>query len=379
MALQNKQSFFSVSYQLINIDKPLAYDLYVNSSSLETKEKFVRIYPIGETLSSEDINGFKKKYPQLFVSEAQRKDFLKSLTKGSAGTKVQKASIIKDSAIQYLEKIFDKDREMTNEVLAETIEGCKESVNSMIKVISDLKIKDLQGLIADLSFHDFYTYDHSINVAMYSISILKNMKPHCSHKEQMTAGLGGLLHDLGKTKIPTEIINSTEKLTESEFEVIKSHPGLGAKLFKRTHDQSSEVDFETVYRVIFEHHENYNGSGYPKGLKKDEIHLYARITAIADFYDAVTTKRSYHEVMSTEDALGVMARSAGKKIDPNIFEKFVESVDVILNAKSHVELPDDFDPCQPCKVLPLEELRPRVLIQDVFHHDEEKEKKKKAS
>ncbi|MCP4914315.1 MAG: HD domain-containing protein [Oligoflexia bacterium] len=377
------ESFFSISFELVLTEASLPYDLYINSSTHETREKFVKIFAAGNTLSESDLADFKTKYFQLYVLETQRDLYLKSLVKNENASDTQKAEVIKDSAIVYLDRIFDEDKEFTNEVLEETIEGCRESVESMVEVIKGYDISEVQGLIANLSFHDFYTYDHSINVSMYSISIFQALKPNASKAELVIAGMGGLLHDLGKVKISTKIINNPGKLSEEDFSVIKKHPEYGHELMESHCESCSgegEVDFEIIKRVILEHHENYNGTGYPYGLKGDDIHVFARITAIADFYDAITTKRSYHEVLSTEDAIQVMSRSVGRKIDPKLFEIFTQNVsNVLMKGKVNQELPDEFDPCQPHNVLPLRKPQAKVQRDDFLKKDEDNFGKVKVS
>lgn len=368
---KEKKSYFSVSFGLVLIGKPLPYDLYINSSTHAKREKFVRIFKKDNSLSSEDLESFRQKYYQLYVSEKERDQYMKSLLGVDGAEDVEKAAVIKDSAINYLESIFERNHDTSNELLDETIQGCKESVESMVDVIQDYSILEVQKLIADLSFHDFYTYDHSINVAMYSISIMKALKPEASRFELIMAGMGGLLHDLGKVNIPTSIINNPGKLSDEDFEVIKKHPGYGLDLLNAHPCNHDELNFDIIKRVVGEHHENYNGTGYPNKLQGKEISVYARITAIADFYDAITTKRSYHEVLSTEDALEVMSRSVGRKIDPKIFEIFQKNVNVVLSGKSHQELPDDFDPCQPKNVLPLQKAGPKIQRSDFISRDKQ--------
>lgn len=357
------RSYFSISFGLVLVNRELPYDIYINSSTHAKREKFVRIVHKNNILELSDLDNFRRKYLQLYIDEDERELYLKSLVRVEGADDIQKAEVIKDSAITYLKSVFDSGHEFTNEVLDETIEGCRESVESMVDVIEDYDITDVHKLIGQLSFHDFYTYDHSINVSMYSISILKALKPKADRKDLVIAGMGGLLHDIGKIKIPTQIINNPGKLSDEDFKVIKDHPDFGYGLLC-DHDcsQHDGVDFDIIKRVVHEHHENFNGTGYPNNLKATEISVYARITAIADFYDAITTKRSYHEVLSTEDAIEVMSHSVGRKIDPKIFEIFKKNVNVILNgrSKSKVELPDEFDPCQPQNVLPFKKIGPKI-------------------
>lgn len=366
-------NFFSISFDLIAVNREIPYDLYVNSSANQNKEKYVRIYPKNDSISAEELKIFKKKYFQLYVHESQREYYLKSLIHCSDVPDQQKSEIIKDSAILYLDKLFDSDKEFTTEILSDTIQGCKTTVESMVDVIKDYDVSKLQSLIATLSFHDFYTYDHSINVSMYCIALYKAARPNAPKEEIVLAGLGGLLHDIGKVKISTDIINNPDKLTEEEFEVIKKHPDYGYNLLVENSCECEGVDFDIIKRIVHEHHENFNGSGYPNKLAGVDIHLLARVTAIADFFDAITTKRSYHDVLPTEDAIAVMAKSVGRKLDPELFEIFTKSVkQLVLTGKINRELPEDFDPCQPQNVLPFRAPQPNYKVEGFGDKGKEK-------
>lgn len=383
--LLSERSFFSVNFDLIVTGNVQAYDLFVNSSSLENKQKFVRVFPEGEVLTEEDLQHFRDKYPQLYVPEDQRQTYMRSLAKAKNIPDVEATNFIKDSAIQYLHTIFDSGKEFSTELLSETIKGCKEAVESMIDVLDDYNIDSLRALIGSLSSHDFYTYDHSINVSMYSITVMRTVKPNASRAELMHAGLGGLLHDLGKIKIPTNILNSPEGLTDEQYGVIKKHPGYGIDLLKSGKvDAGVDIDLGIIARVIHEHHENFDGTGYPDGLAGKDIHLLARVCAIADFFDAITTKRSYNSVLPISEALAVMEKTAGKKIDPQIFKRFKAHVQHSkpLSAKD-LQLSDKFDPTIPWAELPLEEVQ--VIEEDedfgkirVIGEDGKREKNKKA-
>lgn len=352
------ESFFSIAFDFIITGQELPYDIYINSSSRASKDRFVRIFPMGGTLQLDDLVNFKQKYSRPYILESQRDAYLQSLASCENITTKEKTKIIKDSAIIYLNRIFDEE-EFTSEILEEAIAGCRESVESLIDVLSEEDVSSVQKLIGDLSFHDFYTYDHSINVSMYSITILKSIKPNASRSELLIIGLGGMLHDLGKIKIPTHIINSSNSLTDEEFALIKEHPDHGKKLFAEAdEDCCPELNFSVVSRIIYEHHENFNGSGYPTKLAGEEIHIMARIAAIADFFDAITTKRSYHDVLNTADALALMEKSAGKKLDPRLFSHFKNNIkDLTGKAREDLKLPDDFDPCQPQNILPFEAIK----------------------
>ena len=213
-------NFFSLSSDLIVLDRPLPYDLFINSSSLENRQRFVRIFKKGEPLSREELKAFISKYRQLYLAEEERESFLKSLITVEGVPDKVKTAVIKDSTIRRLKSLFET--EHTGEALCETLSQSRDCVDSMIDVIHDYTVDQLQDMISNLGFHDSYTYDHSINVAMYSILIYKLIDPKASRETLTQAGMGGLFHDLGKVKLPTSILNNSGKLTDEEFAAIES-------------------------------------------------------------------------------------------------------------------------------------------------------------
>lgn len=371
MDSQNEESFFSVGANLVLLGRELPYDLYINSSALAEKEHFVRIFPHGGILSAEELANYKKKYHQLYINENHRDAYLKSLLNVQGASDVQKTEIIKTSAIKYLNDIFQSGHEFNTDLLTEAVNNCHEAVNVMVDVVKDYNINQIQELIGSMSFHDFYTYDHSINVSMYCISMLKTMKPTIDKKELVLIGFGGLLHDMGKIKIPTTILNNPDKLTDEEYAIIKTHPGSGQTLLSEVKNFPIDIDKEVVRRIIFEHHENYNGTGYPKGIPGKDIHLYARICAIADFFDALTTKRSYHQAMSTDEAMSIILQACGKKVDPEVFDILAKNVKKLVRQGNQVmEMEDNFDPGKPYNILPFKKFEAKKKDIDIFGKEE---------
>lgn len=356
--MEERRSFFSVRYDLIQVGTTIAYDLFVNSSAIKEKEKFVRIFPSGGILSKEDLEEYHRKYVQLYVPEDQRRIYLRSLVKSDADD-VKKTDVIKSAALDYLNNIFAKD-DFSTDYLSQNIEGCKEVVGAMVDVLDHHNIDSLRNLIGNLSFHDFYTYDHSINVSMYCITIYKAINPKASRNQLIHAGLGGLLHDLGKIKIPTHILNNPGGLSDEDYQMIKKHPDFGLDLLLNGHcSVSEEIDLKIIARVVHEHHENIDGTGYPNKLKgKDQIHLLARVCTIADFFDAITTKRSYSEILTIPEAMNTMRKFRGIKLDPEIFDIFDQHVRYIrAEFARDLKLADTFDPTLPYAKLPIEEIR----------------------
>ncbi|MCK5884660.1 MAG: HD domain-containing protein [Bacteriovoracaceae bacterium] len=371
---KDKANFFSVAFDLISTEKSLSYELYVNASNQEGREHFVRIYPMNEALSDNEVEEFRDKYRTVYVLEEHRSIYLKSLTTNEKFTDERKTDVIKDSAIKHLTTLFDDTRELNTDILMETIENCRETVSAMVDVIEDYSVNQLRELIGNLSFHDFYTYDHSVNVSLYCVILLKQVKPDVSKEEMTLIGMGGLLHDLGKVEVPTSIINNTGKLSDEQFAVIKKHPGAGVRiLMEKLADYPKKEDISTIMRVVGEHHENEDGTGYPKGLAGNDIHFYARICAVADFFDAITTKRSYSEVVTPNEAVTIMERSVGKKLNRQIFDAFSRDVVRIYGKKAATrDLPENFEPSVPHNVLPFTALKAQKLNYNILGDGEKK-------
>jgi HD-GYP domain-containing protein (c-di-GMP phosphodiesterase class II) len=362
----NHGSFFSISHSFIPIGKALTFDLYINSSNKVGHEHFIKIVTKETKLDKEDVDRYVNKFFQIYIMEADRDIYLKSILHNNDDSEevvIEQTEAMQGLAISYLENIFEYDGPPTTEVLNEAIDGAKDVVDGMVDILQDHNINQMQDLIGNLSFHDFYTYDHSVHVAMYTTLIYRTIRPNASKESVLSAGLGALFHDIGKTMIPTEIINNPGKLSEEEYDVIKTHPAHGRDL---TNDCVIEgVELELVQRIIYEHHENVDGKGYPEQKGSDDIHFLAKIVAIADFFDAITTKRSYADNLTAEDALRLMSKYRGTKIDTVIFDQFVKNIKGMLKrSKRDLDLVGDFDPCQPVTKLPIRESFGKVIGPD---------------
>ncbi len=168
----------------------------------------------------------------------------------------------------------------------------------------------LFSMVNDLSYYDDYTYGHCLNVAALAMTL--GLKMQIKEKKLSHLGMSGILHDIGKQNIPLSIINKPEKLTPEEFEVVRSHPLIGYDFAKR-HQMP-----EDICLGILQHHEKYGGGGYPYNLKGNDISLFGRILTVADVFDALTHRRSYHEPMTIPDAVRLMLHTTD--FDPAILQ-----------------------------------------------------------
>ncbi|MFT7860815.1 MAG: HD domain-containing phosphohydrolase [Sulfurimonas sp.] len=149
------------------------------------------------------------------------------------------------------------------------------------------------------------------------------LEGNMSHEEIKTLYLAAPLHDMGKIFIDHNILQKPGKLTTDEFEVMKTHPALAKKVLS----QSSRELIKAAAILAYEHHENYDGTGYPRGLKGEQIHIYGRIVAIADVLDALLEKRTYKEPWPFEKAAEYIISEKGKKFDPRLVSLFEENME----------------------------------------------------
>lgn len=179
-------------------------------------------------------------------------------------------------------------------------------------------IETIQSLAATLDAKDPYTHGHSQRVADIAMAIARKLQ--LSTKDLEAVHYAGLLHDIGKIGVQDEVLNKEGRLTEEEWEKIRSHATIGADIVKR-------VRFlDGVSAIIRHHHESYDGTGYPDGLKGEEIPLGARILGVADAFDAMTTERPYRKALSLDIAVAELKRNSGQQFDPRVVQAFIESV-----------------------------------------------------
>jgi putative nucleotidyltransferase with HDIG domain len=179
--------------------------------------------------------------------------------------------------------------------------------------------------LANIKNYDEYTFNHSVNVAIYAIALGQRIgipKKHLSH-----LGMAGLFHDMGKTRIPKEILNKTGKLSPEEWSVMRAHPVVGTELIMRMKEWG-----ELSTRMIegaFEHHLRYDLTGYPRLTRKKKISLFGRIVTVADFYDALVRPRVYNRFpYVSEKILGIMLERSGKDFDPAIVKVFINMIGI---------------------------------------------------
>lgn len=167
--------------------------------------------------------------------------------------------------------------------------------------------------------HDYSTYTHCVNVCIFLVSACRDVLDISETAVLNRVGLGGMLHDIGKSAIPEEILTKPGKLTPQEFEQIKEHPALGLDIVKCYMDVP-----RLAAQVILSHHEHFDGTGYPRGLAGERIARVVRLATIIDVYDALTTERPSAAAMASYDALALMLAGMTGYFDVPMLRSFVE-------------------------------------------------------
>ena len=177
----------------------------------------------------------------------------------------------------------------------------------------------VNALAKTIDAKDTYTNGHSTRVAEYSVMIAKRMGYEGEKLEQLE--FAALLHDIGKIGVPREIINKPTRLTDEEYEIIKTHPGTGANILKEV------TEMPDIIIGARWHHERFDGKGYPDKLAGLDIPEIARIIGVADAYDAMTSKRSYRDVLAQEIVRGEVEKGKGTQFDPQVADIMLELID----------------------------------------------------
>jgi response regulator RpfG family c-di-GMP phosphodiesterase len=191
------------------------------------------------------------------------------------------------------------------------VDGCRGVSKRVVEQILKKGVLSLD--LKDLRTFDGYTYAHSVNVAVISCIIGFGLKMNSEALEQLV--MAGLLHDMGKLEIPPEILNKPTRLTNEEYNIMKSHAVLSYELIKERWDISSYVKTAVLY-----HHENVDGSGYPEGIGADRMTIYTKILHVADVYDALVSRRPYKEPYSPYEACEYLMGGGGIMFDPDVVE-----------------------------------------------------------
>lgn len=223
-------------------------------------------------------------------------------------------------------KSRDKTRSYIDSMLAEARMGSIIDTHKAKELVAELANNIASGTdasmwLTQLKNRDEYTAIHSLNVCVLSLTFGRAL--NLSEPELNELGLGALLHDIGKMQTPLEVLNKPGKLTQDEFEIMKSHPVKGYELLKNDNNISFEVK-----NIVKSHHERLGGSGYPDNLIEKDISYFTKIVSITDVYDAITSDRVYHDGMTPHDAMQRLYEWMPNNYDQQLMQKFIRTLGI---------------------------------------------------
>lgn len=306
------QSYHRVPLALFQSDLPLPFHVYaLKNERLEIFAKRGATIPWGVCADGE--------LGEFFVRERDLKNVycyagqcLDSIMTDSTIPDELKAMIFYTSAAETMQLIFNDPRTELIGQMHTTVRALVRSLSCNQKILEDL---------FKITAHDYYTYTHSLNVGIFATALA--MKYFGASLGGLTAlerfSYGFFLHDIGKSLIPKDIINKPSQLAEHEWALVRKHPEYGYNILM----QAAYLTDEAAY-ITLEHHEQYNGSGYPYGRKGNQIHPCARICAIADAFDALTTVRAYKKALSPYEALKLMQQDMQFEFDYDFLQAFIQ-------------------------------------------------------
>ena len=259
-----------------------------------------------------DINNFPK--------DSSNSDQLKKYAQDLA--EVYKSEKEKRKELQISERQLEKYAEDLNKTILE--------LKATHKELQEAYIDTIHRLVLAAEYKDEDTGDHIVRMSQYCALIAEKLD--LSAKEVQDILYAAPMHDVGKIGVPDNILMKSGKLTDEEFEVIKTHSIIGANILAYS---KAEV-LKLAKQIAISHHEKWNGKGYPQGLAGDNIPMPARIVGLADVFDALTSKRPYKDPFPVEVALDIIKKDRGQHFDPNVVDVFLENIDEIVKIKEKV-------------------------------------------
>jgi len=258
----------------------------------------------------------QKNKPFVYINEKDKQTYytylehiLAEITQDSRISLKDKSRFIYEISSSTINSLFERPESK------EMVERTKSLAANTINVIlsNDNSVKSMM----EIGSHDYYTYTHSVDVAVFSIGFANHLK--YSYHDISNVGYAAMMHDIGKSKIPSEIINKKGKLTRDEFEIMKKHPLYSYEILQF----HGETD-DDILSPVRHHHEKAQGNGYPDRLIAPRTHEFAKVIAISDIFSALTTQRSYKKAYSSFDALQLIKCNMIQDIDRNLFAEFIK-------------------------------------------------------
>ncbi len=304
--------FMPIYLESIRVDSVLGFDLYITVNGQMVLYRASDM-PFTERTRQKLMDN---RVDRLFITDDNQGQYQRYIEKNldkiladPAVPEIKKAGILYQTSTTLVKDVLE------NPTYGDNIKRSKDVVANQVNYI--LKGREAFLNLLKITSYDYYTYTHSVNVCTFSIALAQQLG--FDDEEFLNElGTGALLHDVGKSKISDRILNKRSALNQIEFEIMKKHPQWGVEMLESTEELS-----ENVMYPVLQHHERGDHRGYPGGLALEDLHIYSKIVAICDSFDAMTTERVYQKAMDSFPAMKVLfARSEG--YDERMLRTFVE-------------------------------------------------------
>jgi putative nucleotidyltransferase with HDIG domain len=308
----SKKRYKAIDKRLITEGSQISFNLFLTNETKSAMSLFLQ----SDTAVDGNAKVKLREIETLYVSEEDEELYnmyvahhLQSVAKSNDIPTEEKAQLVYAKAAEVIDAMFKNPESLEN------VKNAQPVVNSFIEII--LHDQSAVESLMKITAHDYYTHTHSINVSIYTLSLGSFLG--IDGKDLETLGMAAILHDLGKSKIDYEIINKNGKLTDDEFAQMKKHPALGHEIALKL-----GISDERILSGIRHHHEKMEGGGYPDNLKGDRISQFARIIGTCDVFDALSTKRSYKDPMSSFESLLLMKQQMVGHLDMGMVDAFIK-------------------------------------------------------
>lgn len=309
MAEQHDDRYIKVRLNSLKINAPIPFDLYVLINN-----KQIHYLRAGDELRQEKLEKFESKAPDSFFLKIEDRPAYKKYVHENLNSRelspTEKAVMLRESSLTLIEELFE----------SPDIKQALEESQVIIQQFVDLMGTEPEAMshLISLSSHDFYTYTHSLDVGIYCLGLAQVLG--FTEPELLEMGQGALFHDIGKRQVSIDIITKDGPLNDMEWAQMQRHPHYGLVILM-DHDVS-----DAIKACCFEHHESVAGNGYPQQLQAHEIHPMAKIVALADTFDALTTQRSYNKPMKPTNALDFMRAKLAGRYDEEMMKAMSEAL-----------------------------------------------------
>lgn len=300
-----QNDYFRIRLSTIRPSRATSFDIFVLING-----QFVHYLKAGDKISELKIDTLHSRDNgnSFFVMNSQKqeyRDWVRDEMNSDDLNPFEKSKILRESSVALMEDLFE------NPDVNTALDESRPIIQNFIDFMETAP--EAMGYMISLSGHDFYTYNHSLDVSIYSLGLGQALGFNKVDLEEL--GVGSLFHDIGKRNVALEILCKKGGLDDNEWEQMKRHPQYGLMILNQNPNVS-----DAIKAACFEHHESFSGNGYPQSISGQEIHPFARIVAITDTYDAMTTQRSYNVPLKPLDAVTMMKEKLAGRYDPDFLK-----------------------------------------------------------